>query len=91
MRSKGQILLNFNHKDFYTKFCVCPHKKDIKHIDRTIHSVVCVMHKWSDLGMLGVKNLGVEICDDAQSTARSSKQFLLNNYNKSSFVKVYDQ
>ena len=66
-----------SHKDFYTKFCVCPHKKDIKHIDRTIHSVACVMHKWCDLGMLAVKNLGVEICDDAKSTARSSKQFLL--------------
>ena len=32
----------------------------------------CAMHKWCDLGMLGVKNLVVEICDDAQSTARSS-------------------
>ena len=27
---------------------MCPHKKDIKHIDRTIHSVACVMHKWCD-------------------------------------------
>ena len=72
MRSKGQILFNFNHKDFYTKFYVCSHKKDIKHIDRTFHSVACVMHKWCDLGMLGVKNLGVEICDDAQSTSGSS-------------------
>ena len=44
----------------------------MQHIDRTIHSVACAMHKWCDLGMLGVKNLVVEICDDAQSTARSS-------------------
>ena len=71
MRSKGQILLNFNHKDFLYQICVCSHKKDIKHIDRTIHSVACVMHKWCDMGMLGVKHLGMEICDDAQSTARS--------------------
>ena len=80
MRSKGQILLNFNHKDFYTKLCVCGlTKKDIKHIDRTIYSVACVMHKWCDLGMLGVINLGVEICNDAQSTARSSC-YNNNNY-----------
>ena len=52
-------------------------QKEIKDIDRTIHSVACVMHKWFDLGMLGVKNLGVEICDAVQSTARSSKQLLL--------------
>ena len=71
MRSKGQILLNLNHKDFYTKFCACSHKKDIKHIDRTIHSVACDIHKWCDLGMLGVKSLGMEICGYAQSTARS--------------------
>ena len=51
---------------------MCSHKKDIKHIHRTIHSVACVMHKWCDLGMLVVKNLGVETCDYAQSTARSS-------------------
>ena len=71
VRSKGQILLNFNHKDFlYQILCVFS-QKDIKHIDWTIHSVACVMHKWCDLGMLGVKNLGIEICDDAQSTARS--------------------
>ena len=56
---------------------MCPHKKSKKHIDRTIQSVACVIHKWCDLRMLGVKNLGVEICDDAQSTARPSKQFLL--------------
>ena len=60
-------IIKFNHKDIYTKFCVCSHKKDIKHIDQTIHYVACVMHKWCDLGMLRVKNLGVEICDDAQS------------------------
>ena len=54
-------------------------QKDIKHIDWTIHSVACVMHKWCDLGMLGVKNLGVEISDDAQSTARYSKQILLSH------------
>ena len=30
------------------------------------------MHKWCGLGMLGVKNLVVEICDEVQSTARSS-------------------
>ena len=57
VRSKGQILLNFNQKDFYTKCCVCSHKKDTKHIDQTIRSVACVMHKWCDLVMLEVKNL----------------------------------
>ena len=39
------------------------------------------MHKWFDLGMLGVKNLGVEICDDARSTARSSYNNNNNNNN----------
>ena len=57
-------------------------KKDIKHIDQTIHSVACVMHKRCDLGMLGVKELGVEICDDAQSTAHSSNNSKNNNNNK---------
>ena len=61
---------------------MCSHKKDIKQIDRTIHSVACVMHKWCDLGMLGVKNLGVEICDDAQSTAGSS----CNNNNNNKII-----
>ena len=56
-------------------------KKDIKHIDWTIHFVNCVMHKWCDLGMLGVKNFGVEICDDTQSTASSSYNNNNNNYN----------
>ena len=67
MSSKGQILLNFNHKDFFIPNFVCVlTKKDIKHIDQTIHSVACVMHMWCDLEMLGVKDLGMEICDDAQ-------------------------
>ena len=56
---------------------MCSHKKGLKHIDWTIHSVGCVMHKWCDLGMPGVKNLGVDICDDAQSTACSN----VNNNN----------
>ena len=43
---------------FYTKFCVCPHKKDIKHIDQTIHSVACVMHKWCDHRDAGGQKLG---------------------------------
>ena len=56
-------------------------QKDIQHIDQTIHSLACAMQKWCDLGILGVKNLVVEICDDAQSTARSSYNNNNNNNN----------
>ena len=73
---RSNIIKFQSQRILYQILCVSS-QKDIKHIDRTIHSVACVMHKWCDLGMLGVKNLGVEICDDAQSIARSSKQFLL--------------
>ena len=65
---------------------MCSHKKkDIKHINRTIHSVACVMHKWCYLGMLVVKDLGVEICADAQSTAHSSNNNNNNNNNNSNY------
>ena len=62
-------------------------KNDIKHINQTIHSVACVMHKWCDLGMLGVKELGVEICADAQSTAHSSNNN--NDNNNNSYIIIY--
>ena len=56
-------------------------QKDIQHIERTIHSVACAMHKWCDLVMLGVKNLVMEICDDAQTTARYNNNNNNNNNN----------
>ena len=64
-------------------------QKDIQLINRTIHSVACTMHNWCDLGMLGVKNLVVEICDDAQSTARSSFNNNNNNNNKANSTNFY--
>ena len=46
--------------------------KDMKHIEQNFHSVAQVMPQGRDLGVLGVKNLNVGICDGAPSTARSS-------------------
>ena len=80
MRSKSQISLNYsykvNFKDFlYQTLCVLPQIKDRTHIELNFHSVVGIMPQWWDLGMLGVggvKNFSVGICDGAPSTARSS-------------------
>ena len=46
--------------------------KDRKQIEKNFHSVAGIMpHGW-DLGVLGVKNFSVGICDGAPSTAHSS-------------------
>ena len=39
--------------------------KDKKHIEQNFHSVAGVMPKGWDLGVLGVKNISMGICDDA--------------------------
>ena len=46
--------------------------KDRKHIEQNFHFVAGIMPLGSDLGVLGVKNFSVGICDGAKSTARSS-------------------
>ena len=49
--------------------------KDRKHIEQNFHSVAGIMRQGWDLGVLGVKNFSVGICDGAPSTAHSSLQF----------------
>ena len=46
--------------------------KDKKHIEQNFHSVAGIMLQGWDLGVLGVKNLSVGICDGTPSTARYS-------------------
>ena len=43
-----------------------------KHIKQNFHSVTGIMSQGWDLGVLGVKNFSVGICDGALSTVRSS-------------------
>ena len=52
----------------YQTLCELSQIKDIKHIERKFHSVPWVMSKWWDLGVLGVKNLSMGICDGAPTT-----------------------
>ena len=72
VRSKGQIKLNFGyHVNFnflYQTLRVFSQIKDRKHF----HSVAGIMPEGWDLGVLGVKNFSVGICDGAPSTARFS-------------------
>ena len=58
-------------KIFIQTVCVFSQIKDRKHIEQNFHSVAGVMLKWWDLGVLGVKNLSVGICDGAPSAAHS--------------------
>ena len=57
-----------------------------KHIKHNFHSVDGIMPQGWDLGVLGVKNFSVGICDGAPSTARSSS-FCNHPVACSSFVK----
>ena len=70
MRSRGQIslilVLMSISKVFLSNF-LCR-----KHIEQNFHSVAGVMSQWWDLGVLGVKNFSVGICDGALSTVHSS-------------------
>ena len=50
--------------------CVLTNKR--KYIEQNFHSIAGVMPHGRDLGVLGVKNFSVGICDGAQSTAHSS-------------------
>ena len=47
-----------------------------KYIEQNFHSIAGVMPQGWDLGVLGVKNLSVGICDGAPSTAHSSCDFI---------------
>ena len=49
--------------------------KDRKHIEKNFNSVAGVMPQGWDLGVLGVKNFSVWICDGAPATAHSSSIF----------------
>ena len=78
MRSKGQISLYVNFKDFYAKLCVCSHKQKIDNILNRIF--ILLPRSCPGVGLLGaggVKNLGMGICDGAPSTACSSLSFKL--------------
>ena len=59
-----------NFKDFYTKLCVCSHKWKIENILNRIF--ILLPRSCPGVGLGGVKNFGVGICDGAPSTARSS-------------------
>ena len=62
--------------------------KDIKHVYRNFHSVAWIMPQWSDLGVLGVKNLSVRICDGAPSAAHSS---IVNYYDIAVIFAAYTE
>ena len=48
-----------------------------KYIEQNFYSIAGVMPQGWDLGVLGVKNFSVGICDGAPSTAHSSLFFIL--------------
>ena len=56
----------------YQTLCVFSQIKDRKHIEQNFHSVAGVMPQGWDLGVPGVKNFSVGICDGAPSTVCSS-------------------
>ena len=72
-RSKGQISLYVNFKDFYAKLCVCFH---ILKIDNILNRIFILLPRSCPgvglRGAGGVKNFGVGICDGTPSTACSS-------------------
>ena len=68
---KFQLLSQFQ-RCLYETVCVFSQIKDRKHIERNFHSVAWVMHQRWVLGVLGVKNFSLGICNGAPSTARSS-------------------
>ena len=49
--------------------------KDRKHIEQNFHSVAGIMPQRWELGVLGVKNFSMGICDGAPSTGRSSYDY----------------
>ena len=61
----------------FISVCVFSQIKDRKYIEHNFHSVAMVMPQGWDLGVLGVKNFSVGICDGAPSTARSSLQIFI--------------
>ena len=76
VRSKGQIPFNFGYHAIsfflYQTLHVMSQIKERKHIEQNFHSVAGIMRQGWDLGVLGVKNFSVGICDDTPLTARSS-------------------
>ena len=73
----------------YQSLCVFSQIKDRKHIEQNFHSFAGVMPQGWDLGVLGVKNFRVGICDGAPSTAHSSFNFqfvFVDNPRRQSFT-----
>ena len=54
-------------KIFIPNLCVFSQIKDRKHIEHNFHSFAGIMPQGRDLGVLGVKNFSVGICDGAPS------------------------
>ena len=76
VRSKAQISLNIDH---IPNLCVFSQIEGGNHIEQNFnsveqnfHSVAEITTQERDLGVLGVKNFSLGICDGAPSTARSS-------------------
>ena len=70
---KRSNIIKFHSKIFIRNLvCVLTNKKDGKHIKWNFHSVAWVMPQGWDLGVLGVKNFNVGICNGAPSTAHPS-------------------